>query len=79
MLKIHHPPSMKEKANRWKNFLDDLVVVNKIMVDEGSTNPLLTFGSDRVQGEENIDNYLNQLQDFVEQWRECRCDKYDFE
>ena len=79
MLKIHYPPSMKEKANRWKTLLNDLVVVNKIMVDESLTRPLLTFSSDRVQGEENVDNYLSQLQDFVAQWRECRCDKYDFE
>lgn len=79
MLIIQYPPSMKEKANRWKTLLSDLVVVNKIMVDEGLTSPLLTFSSDRVQGEENVDNYLNELQDFVAQWRECRCDKYDFE
>lgn len=74
MIEIKFPNSSKEIANRWKDTLDELVVVHKLTSEDSLLKPVLTFSSDRAEGEQKIDEYLNHLRKFVFEWRDCRCD-----
>lgn len=79
MLEIHYPPCANENASRWKGILEELVVGHKLLKDESLANPVLLFGTARVEGEQEIEYYLEELGGFVAKWRECRCDKYEFD
>lgn len=65
--------SSQEMAIHWKEKLDELVV-HKLSVEEGLHLPVLTFNTDRAEGEQNIEDYLVNLGKFVREWRDCWCD-----
>lgn len=79
MLEIYYPPCTNENVSRWKGILDELVVGHKLIADNSIARPVLIFSSERVEGEQEIEDYLEELGEFVAKWRECRCDKYDFD
>ena len=79
MLSIHYPTNLNSAPLRWKARLDELVVGHELIPEESLSQPLLKLGSDRVAGEKEIDDYLEELVVFMAQWRECRCDKWEFD
>ena len=79
MIEIHYPPSYGEIVSKWKSYLSDLVVAYNLVPNNNLALPFLRSSNEKVEGGEAIEQYLEELRKEVEQWRECRCDKYEFD
>ena len=79
MIEIHYPNSHGEIVSRWKHYLKDIVVAHQLISDDNLVLPFLRSSNEKVEGEEAIEQYLEELRKEVDEWRECRCDKYEFD
>lgn len=77
MVKLYYPPS-SQKINTWQDRLARMAMRHELIQRDELPQPYLRYGEEIVQGTDAIDTYLDELEELVKTWYECRCDKYEF-
>jgi hypothetical protein len=62
-----------------KERLEEMSLARRIIESPKTKIPLLKEGGEAYKGCEGINSFLIKYESFVEQWYECRCDKYEFD
>ncbi len=70
-------PALTPQILRFQERLKEMVLSYQLCQQEGLQEPELQYGSDIVQGGPAIEAYLDELEELVQQWYACRCDKYE--
>ena len=77
MIELHISPKI-ECHVRLKDRLEEMSLARKVIESEQTKIPLLKQGTESYKGCDDINSFLIGFESFVEQWYECRCDKYEF-
>lgn len=75
MLQIKIPQGFKEYLS-WENQLKEWCVAHKIEIDQGAEAPFLIEGDKIIVGAESIGRFLEEYKLFLNDWYDCRCDKW---
>ncbi|MDN5200254.1 hypothetical protein QQ008_02755 [Fulvivirgaceae bacterium BMA10] len=78
MIELHISP--KETLQlRFQERLEEMTVSHKVILHDTLKEPILKQGKELYTGIETINDFLKELEIFMQQWYECRCDKYEFD
>ncbi|WP_420579788.1 hypothetical protein [Reichenbachiella sp.] len=61
----------------WKSQLEEWCAAHKITTDSSLEVPELQEGNKIVRGIESIDKFLKEYKVFMDDWYDCRCDKWN--
>ena len=77
MIIIQHPQALTEAAG-WKERLENMTVAH-LMVVSNKPEPELKEGNKKVQGVNQIDQFLDEYESVVSSWNQDRCDMWFFD
>jgi hypothetical protein len=78
MITIFYPGTGHDITG-WKERLDRTSLKYEFIIDDNTTVPRLADGDNRAEGIPAIESYLESQEQFVKDWYEDRCDKYEFD
>ena len=79
MITIYYHPQ-DPRISSWKERLDKMFMKYQLIEQEEATIiPLLLDGERQLEGVDAIEDYLNDLEEFVRAWYEDRCDRHDYD
>jgi len=78
MITIYYNPQT-QNISGWRELLDRISLKYEVFDVDKATQPRLIDGDKEAIGTAAIDEYLENLEKFVNGWYEDRCDKYDFD
>lgn len=77
MMTIYFPAGSPE-ISTWTQRIDQLFVAYQLVERGTNTDHLLFDNGKTIAGTDEIDIYLDNLQQLVNGWYEDRCDRYEF-
>ncbi|RDC63793.1 hypothetical protein [Adhaeribacter pallidiroseus] len=77
MLLLQYPVNTPE-VTMWENRLATMVITYALVLNPELQEPQIQYDADFVRGTNEINSYLDTLEDFLKSWYEDRCDKYEF-
>ncbi|MDT3402025.1 hypothetical protein [Mucilaginibacter terrae] len=79
MITIFYPEKGHDITG-WKERLDRTSLKYEFIIDNNNINaPRLVDGDNHAEGIPAIETYLESQEQFVKDWYEDRCDKYEFD
>jgi len=60
----------------WKSLLEEWCASHKITTDQSLKEPELHEGKTIVIGIDSIEKFLKEYKAFMDDWNDCRCDKW---
>ncbi|WP_454804286.1 hypothetical protein [Mucilaginibacter phyllosphaerae] len=78
MITISYPRNGLDVSD-WKERLDRTSLRYEFIMDDHATVPRLVDSGKEAEGIPAIEAYLEGLEQFVKDWYDDRCDKYDFD
>ncbi len=78
MIKIFYPETGHDITG-WKERLDRTPLKYEFIITDNSETARLVDGEKEVTGIPAIEAYLESQEQFVNDWYEDRCDKYEFD
>lgn len=78
MIKIFYPEAGHDITG-WKERLDRTPLKYEFIITDNSETTRLVDGEKEVTGIPAIEAYLESQEQFVNDWYEDRCDKYEFD
>ncbi len=76
MIELQISPKIECHLN-LKERLEKMSLARKVTESTKTKIPILKEGSETYKGCEDINSFLTKYDSFIDQWYECRCDKYD--
>ena len=77
MITIYYPNGYDTTI--WKERLDRTSLKYEFVLETHATQPRLVDGEEEADGIAAIEAYLENQEQFVKDWYEDRCDRYDFD
>lgn len=71
-----HITSKFPKEQEWQNQLKSWCVAHKVTEDASLTLPEIHENKKIVKGLDAIDQFLKEYKIFMDDWYDCRCDKW---
>lgn len=78
MITIFYPQNGPDITG-WKELLDRAFLKYEFIKQDNATPHRLVDGEKEVEGVPAIEAYLENQEQFVKDWYEDRCDKYEFD
>lgn len=78
MITIYYPPD-NHLIRTWQDRLNQLSFKYKLIQADTATIPRLVDGEEQAEGIPAIEAHLESLEQFVKDWYDSRCDRYDFD
>ncbi|GAA4331560.1 hypothetical protein GCM10023149_37430 [Mucilaginibacter gynuensis] len=78
MITIFYPSNGLDITG-WQERLDRASLTYELIIEENSTVPRLVDGDNVAEGIPAIEAYLESQEQFVKDWYDDRCDKYEFD
>ena len=78
MVTIYYPED-SHLINAWQDRLDKLPLKYELIPQDTATEPRLEDGGEQAEGIPAIEAHLESLEQFVKDWYDSRCDRYDFD
>ncbi len=78
MITIYYPEG-SHLISTWQERLNQLSFKYALIPQEAATEPRLIDGEEQAEGIPAIEAHLASLEQFVKDWYDSRCDRYDFE
>ncbi|MEP2024962.1 MAG: hypothetical protein ABJH98_11160 [Reichenbachiella sp.] len=60
----------------WKNQLKEWCVAHQVIEDPLLDDPVILEGKNKAEGIEAIQAFLKEYKTFMDDWNDCRCDKW---
>lgn len=73
MIVIEYPESASITVAEWKERLDNYVIAYRLDRKDELETTVLTEGQATVTGDKNIDAYLKNVEELVNEWRAPKC------
>jgi len=78
MITIYYP-SNDFDITGWQERLDRASLKYEFIIEDNATVARLVDGENKAEGIPAIETYLESQEQFVQDWYEDRCDKYEFD
>ncbi|RDC66188.1 hypothetical protein [Adhaeribacter pallidiroseus] len=78
MITIYYPPD-NHLIPTWQDRLNRLAFKYELIREDSATEPCLVDGEEHAEGISAIEAHLESLEQFVKDWYDSRCDRYDFD
>jgi hypothetical protein len=78
MITVFYPRNGRDITG-WQERLDRASLKYEFIIEDNATIPRLIDGEKKVEGGPEIEAYLESQEQFVKDWYEDRCDKYEFD
>lgn len=75
MIDLHITSATSDEFG-WQNQLKAWCVAHRVTEDPTLTQPLLFEGGKRIEGVAAINSFLKEYRSFMDEWYDCRCDKW---